>query len=81
MLMSKLLAGMPDLCDRVLATHVRDRHGRCRECSGVQWPCQVQQIAQEAHRLGRPRRRRTTHAPARTLAAAPSLGARHGRVA
>lgn len=57
MLMSTLLAGMPDLCHRVLTTHVTDRQGRCRECAGVWWPCAVHRIAHEAERLGRHRLR------------------------
>ncbi|MGE3289109.1 MAG: hypothetical protein AB7J32_23835 [Pseudonocardia sp.] len=58
--MSTLLADMPDLCHRVLTTHTRGADGRCRECPGVSWPCELQQIAAEADRLGppaRPRRR------------------------
>jgi hypothetical protein len=58
MLMSTLLADMPDLYRRVLATHVRGADGRCRECRGVTWPCELQQIAAEADRLGAPARPR-----------------------
>lgn len=54
MLMSTLLAKMPDLCHRVLTTHTRRVDGRCRECPGVTWPCELQRIATEASRLGAP---------------------------
>ncbi|MGD9530344.1 MAG: hypothetical protein AB7I38_15880 [Dehalococcoidia bacterium] len=61
--MSTLLADMPDLYHRVLVTHVRGADGRCRECPGVPWPCELQQIAAEADRLGAP-----AHHPRRTAA-------------
>lgn len=67
MLMTTLLAGMPDLCQRILDSHVEDGHGRCGECAGVPWPCDLRRIAQEAERLRHPRRRSARPAQARFL--------------
>jgi hypothetical protein len=65
MLMTTLLAGMPDLCHRVMTTHVEDGQGRCVECAGVLWPCELQRIARAAQRLARPPRRRARRAEVR----------------
>lgn len=74
MLMSTLLADMPDLCHRVLTTHVKDRHGRCRECEGVRWPCALHRIAHEAELLARPRLRNL-----RMRSRPPATGRRRSR--
>lgn len=52
MLMADILSRMPDLRHRAQTLHVTDQLGHCRECgNGVQWPCDVYQIAVEAERL------------------------------
>jgi hypothetical protein len=49
MLMATLLARMPDLRDRVQATHVPDHTGHCVDCGNdTAWPCELYQIATEA---------------------------------
>ncbi len=54
--MAAILASMPDVWQRVLADHVADQHGRCRECrnaAGVSapWPCLSWEIAEEARQV------------------------------
>lgn len=54
--MAAILAGMPDVWQRVLTDHVADEYGRCRECrnaAGVAaaWPCMTRQIAEEARQV------------------------------
>ncbi len=52
-----ILAGMPDMWQRLLDEHVADGRGRCRSCrdaSGVaEWPCLPYEIAQEAQYIYR----------------------------
>ncbi|SDF24563.1 hypothetical protein [Pseudonocardia oroxyli] len=53
--MAGVLAGMPEVVERLLAQHVPDRLGRCTACrnagSGVVWPCTLHQIATRAEVL------------------------------
>jgi hypothetical protein len=50
MLMTTLLARMPDLRRRLQTQHINHR-GYCRECGNeVAWPCELYQIATEAER-------------------------------
>jgi hypothetical protein len=66
MLMVEMLARMPDLRRRIQAEHIADATGRCRDCHGAQWPCEMYRLATEvdrrygpcpsnAHRSGMPR--------------------------
>lgn len=52
MTMALILAGMPDLWQRVLHEHVADGRGRCRGCQAASgaagWPCLPYEIAREA---------------------------------
>jgi hypothetical protein len=50
------LARMPEVWQRLLATHVADRHGRCRGCrwqtrSADLWPCNLYLLAAAAQRM------------------------------
>jgi hypothetical protein len=60
MLMSDILAGMPDLRQRTQTMHAAHAGGHCADCGiEVQWPCEMYLIAVEAERLQalpRPRR-------------------------
>jgi hypothetical protein len=53
--MAGVLAGMPEVVERLLALHTPDRLGRCTACrnagSGVVWPCTLHQIATRAQGL------------------------------
>lgn len=52
MAMAAILAGMPDMLERILAEHVPDEAGDCRACrdaTGVAgWPCILRELAEEA---------------------------------
>jgi hypothetical protein len=51
MLMVELLSRMPDLRRRIQRDHVSDVAGRCRDCHGARWPCEMYQLAMQADRL------------------------------
>jgi hypothetical protein len=51
MLMVELLARMPDLRRRIQREHVADAAGRCRDCHGARWPCEMSRLAIQADRL------------------------------
>jgi hypothetical protein len=53
-----VLAGMPDVVERLLADHTPDPHGRCRACGRagtgtpyVTSPCSLWTIAEAARKL------------------------------
>ena len=52
MSMAVVMSEMPDLWRKVLAEHVPDAQGNCRECfhagGRASWPCQTYRIAEEA---------------------------------
>jgi hypothetical protein len=50
MLMVEMLARMPDLRRRIQAEHIADATGRCRDCRGAQWPCEMYRLATEVDR-------------------------------
>jgi len=50
MLMVEMLARMPDLRRRIQAEHIADARGRCRDCHGAQWPCELYRLAIEVDR-------------------------------
>jgi hypothetical protein len=50
MLMVEMLARMPDLRRRIQAEHIADSSGRCRDCHGAQWPCELYRLAIEVDR-------------------------------
>jgi hypothetical protein len=50
MLMIEMLARMPDLRRRIQAEHIADAGGRCRDCPGATWPCELYRMACEADR-------------------------------
>jgi hypothetical protein len=50
MLMVEMLARMPDLRRRIQAEHIADASGRCRDCHGAQWPCELYRLAIEVDR-------------------------------
>ncbi|HEY1968906.1 MAG TPA: hypothetical protein VGH89_13230 [Pseudonocardia sp.] len=55
MLMTSMLARMPDLRHQVQSEHVSDSRGHCQECGPTtHWPCEVYEIAAEAERLSEP---------------------------
>ncbi|WP_028937124.1 hypothetical protein [Pseudonocardia spinosispora] len=50
MMMVEMLAQMPDLRRRILADHVADSTGHCRDCARAIFPCEVFLMASEADR-------------------------------
>jgi hypothetical protein len=50
MLMVEMLARMPDLRRRIQAEHLADSSGRCRDCPGAPWPCELYRLAIEVDR-------------------------------
>lgn len=50
MMMVEMLAQMPDLRRRILADHVADSTGHCRDCTRAIFPCEVFLMASEADR-------------------------------
>jgi hypothetical protein len=54
----ELLAGMPDVVQRLIIEHVPDENNRCRGCTrpgtgrpNEPWPCSLRTLAEQAHRL------------------------------
>lgn len=55
MLMTSMLARMPELRREVQSQHVAHAAGHCLECGpDTAWPCEVYRIAAEAERLDGP---------------------------
>jgi hypothetical protein len=50
MLMIEMLARMPDLRRRLQTEHIADAGGRCQDCPGTAWPCELYRMATEADR-------------------------------
>jgi hypothetical protein len=48
--MVEMLARMPDLRRRIQVEHIADASGRCRDCHGAQWPCELYRLAIEVDR-------------------------------
>ena len=53
--LSRLMAGLPDVVNTLLAKHVPDDHGRCRGCTKAgtglpekTWPCSLHWFANTA---------------------------------
>jgi hypothetical protein len=57
MLMVTMLAQMPDLRHKVMADHVSDDYGYCRDCRNARWPCELYDIAAKAQQIGANQRR------------------------
>lgn len=61
--LAELIGNEPGMAERLLASHVPDRHGKCRACvnggqSGNQvWPCSTYENARAAAQLVKQRRR------------------------
>lgn len=56
MAMAEVMSAMPDVWRRVLAEHVPDQRGQCRECRNAQgvsapWPCVTRGIAEQAKQI------------------------------
>ena len=52
MLMTDLLARMPDIRGRIEAEHTATPDGRCRDCgTDVWWPCELSQLAHAAEQV------------------------------
>jgi hypothetical protein len=54
--LASVLAGMPEVWQRLLEEHVPDSYGRCLACrnsstAGVPWPCTLQVAAADARAL------------------------------
>ena len=54
----ELLAGMPDVVQRLIVEHVPDENNRCRGCTlpgtgrpNEPWPCSLRKLAEQARRL------------------------------
>lgn len=73
MAMAQVMSAMPDVWRRVLAEHVPDERGHCRECRSAQgvsapWPCLTYGIAEQAKQI---------HDGAIPLTSAPRQTGRH----
>jgi hypothetical protein len=56
--LAELLAGMPDVVQRLIVEHVPDAKNRCRGCTlpgtgspNEPWPCPLRKLAEQARRL------------------------------
>ena len=56
--LAQILAGMPDVVQRLIVEHVPDENNRCRGCTlpgtgrpNEPWPCSLRKLAEQARRL------------------------------